>query len=256
MNAGLTISRLLERAPRALLLAWIALASLLAPVAALPGQAATRPPRGRVISIDFARGAQGWIGDFADYPAADEALYELEAGMAPLPDGLRGGATGLRLRGTNRSDDLFLFARGPVDGLVPGARYEVRIDLVLASNSPAGAVGVGGAPGEGVAVKAGATGTEPVTLVDRDGFVLLAADKGNQSVGGADATVLGDLAVKTPIDAPRFLLKRFAWRKLPPLVIDADANGRAWIFAGMDSGFEGPTTVYLVRARARFLRVD
>ncbi|MFM7736830.1 MAG: PEP-CTERM sorting domain-containing protein [Alphaproteobacteria bacterium] len=256
MNRDETSRSITDRARGSVsaLVAAIALATLVFHASA-PAARAGSAPRSRVVSVDFARGAQGWEGDFADYPDGSEAFYELEAGMAPLPDGLRGGASALRLRGNNHSDDLFLFARGPVDGLVPGARYAVRVDLVLASNSPAGAIGIGGAPGESVYVKAGALGVEPVTLVDR-GFVLLDADKGNQSVGGVDASVVGDLAVKTPIEAPRFLLKRYPWRKLPALEVTADGAGRAWLFAGADSGFEGPTTVYLVRVKARFVRVD
>jgi hypothetical protein len=58
---------------------------------------------------------------------------------------------------------------------VPGAKYDVRVNLVIASAAPAGAVGIGGAPGEGVSMKAGATTGEPTTWVDR-GFVLLDAE--------------------------------------------------------------------------------
>lgn len=238
---------------RALLATALSLATLAFPLR--HADAAPNPPRTRVVSVDFARGAPGWVGDFADYPAGSEAFYELEAGIAPLPDGLRGGATALRLRGNNHSDDLFLFARGPVDGLVPGANYAVRVDLVIASAAPAGAVGIGGAPGESVWVKAGATTAEPTTRVDA-GFVLLDADKGNQSIGGANATVIGDVAVATTLDAPRFKLKRLPWGRRPPLGVTADATGRAWLFAGADSGFEGTTTTYLVRLKARFVRAD
>lgn len=256
MDPDLSFRRPAQRSPRRAPLVLL-VTSLLALLAhAGPGFAAPSVPRSRVVSIDFARGAQSWVGDFADYPDGSEAFYELESGIAPLPDGLRGGASAMRLRGNNHSDDLFLFARGPVDGLVPGAKYDVRIDLVLASNAPAGAIGIGGAPGEGVWVKAGATTAEPTTTADRDGFVLLDADKGNQSVGGANATVIGDLAVKTPIDAPRYELKRIAWGRRPPLPVVADGNGRAWLFAGADSGFEGTTTTYLVRLKARFVRAD
>jgi len=256
MGPDLSIRRRAPRSPRRVPVALL-VTSLLAILAhAGPGFAAPGASRSRVVSVDFARGAQSWVGDFADYPDGSEDFYELEAGIAPLPDGLRSAATALRLSGNNHSDDLFLFARGPVDGLVPGARYDVRIDLMLASNAPAGAFGIGGAPGESVFVKAGATKDEPTTSVDREGFVLLDADKGNQSVGGANATVIGDLAVKTSIEAPRYRLKRLAWGRRPPLPVTADANGRAWLFAGADSGFEGTTTTYLVRLKARFVRID
>ena len=255
MTTAASIRRLAPRAlqhPVLLALA-IAVATLAFSSSVRHADAAPNPPRARIASFDFARGAQGWVGDFADYPAGSEAFYELEAGIAPLPDDLRSGATALRLRGNNHSDDLFLFARGPVDGLVPGATYDVRVNLVIASAAPAGAVGIGGAPGEGVSMKAGVTTGEPTTWVDR-GFVLLDADKGNQSTGGANATVIGDLAVA--LDAPRFKLKRLAWGRRPALQVTADATGRAWLFAGADSGFEGTTTLYLVRAKARLVRVD
>ena len=60
----------------------------------------------------------------------------------------------------------------------------------------------------------------------------------------------------TTLDAPRFKLKRLAWGRRPALQVTADATGRAWLFAGADSGFEGTTTLYLVRAKARLVRVD
>ena len=58
-------------------------------------------------------GAEGWTAGFADLPADfDPALYELDSGHRPLPDGLEG--RGLYIQGHNRSDDLFMFFKRQV----------------------------------------------------------------------------------------------------------------------------------------------
>ena len=64
-------------------------------------------------SLTFDGGAEGWTAGFADLPADfDPALYELDSGHRPLPDGLKG--RGLYIQGHNRSDDLFMFFKRQV----------------------------------------------------------------------------------------------------------------------------------------------
>lgn len=41
--------------------------------------------------------------------------------------------------------------------------------IEFASNVPTNAVGIGGAPGEGVTMKAGATLEEPVAIIEQEG---------------------------------------------------------------------------------------
>ena len=84
---------------------------------------------------------------------------------------------------------------------------------------------------------------------------IQSASSPSRSKTGSVATSIA-IAVATMLDAPRFKLKRLAWGRRPALQVTADATGRAWLFAGADSGFEGTTTLYLVRAKARLVRVD
>ena len=77
--------------------------------------------------------AEGWVVGFADLPADyDPAIYELDSGHRALPDGLEGA--GIYVQGHNRSDDLFMYLKRRVEGLVPMASYEVAVTVELATN--------------------------------------------------------------------------------------------------------------------------
>lgn len=198
-------------------------------------------------AFDFRFGDQLFAGGFADYPEGEEAFYELAYGLAPLPDDLAGGVTALRITGNNHSDDLFMFVKRQMTGLEPSTGYRLRFIVKIASNAPKGALGIGGALGEAVTVKAGATTAEPVARAV-EGFVEMNVDKGNQANGGADASVLGHIAVSNTKDGTRHRFKTLRSRTLSART---DADGKLWILVGTDSGFEGTTTLYYARIAAR-----
>ena len=121
-------------------------------IGALGGSALSHPSEpadASTFTLDFNRGPQGFVGGFADYPPADSAIYELTSDYRTLPPPLE-SQSGLFLSGVNRSDDLFMFLKGPISGLLPGALYMVTVSLEIATNTPAGCLGVGGSPGESV----------------------------------------------------------------------------------------------------------
>lgn len=201
--------------------------------------------------FDFANGSVGWTGDFADYPSGEEEFYRLEVGFARLPPYLASDRFAFVLSGNNHSDDLCMFLRRKVTGLSPDTAYEVRFRVRLASNAPAGVMGIGGAPGESVFVKAGVSLNRPAA---DPATRLLNIDKGNQAVGGADAMVLGDVAVDTPLAAPRYRFKVLE-NLGEPFSFRTDASGEAWLFVGTDSGFEGSTRLFVSRFLAEFVPV-
>jgi hypothetical protein len=172
---------------------------------------------------------------------------------------------GLLLGGDNRSDDLFMYIYRPVTGLVPGQRYRANVEVTFATNVPPGCAGIGGSPGEAVAIKAGAAAAQPSKRTENN-RVLTSIDKGNQQTSGREAIRIGLFAggggtctsgeyrVKTlstanpepppaPINPP------------PPtdaLLLTADSAGRLWIVIGTDSGFEGRTEIYYLEGSATF----
>ena len=161
----------------------------------------SEPTDAPTFGFDFNRGPQGFTAGFADYPPADAEIYELTSDHRALPAPLEPHSA-LFISGVNRSDDLFMFFKGPIGGLQPGARYGVTVNLEIATNTPSGCLGVGGAPGESVWVKAGATAVEPVPI--RDGaYLRMNVNIGSQSASGAQAVVLGNIANSRGCEQPR-----------------------------------------------------
>ena len=199
---------------------------------------------------DFARGPSGWVEGFADYPSGQDELFMLEADYRALAPPLDTSRSALYIAGTNRSDDLWMYYKTEV-ALPADTTYRVRFDVQIATNVPSGCLGVGGAPGEGVTVKAGVSLVEPDRELDAAGWWRMNVDKGQQTQGGEDAVVIGDLANSRSCEQGfEWELKRLASGQ--SLMITTDSTGRAWLFVGTDSGFESRSAVYYTRFRAFF----
>ena len=193
----------------------------------------------------FERDAEGWVAGFADLPVDhDERTFDLDADYRALPDGLH-QIRGMFMQGHNRSGDLFMYLKRQVDGLQPNTEYTVSVTVDIATNVQAGLIGIGGSPGESVFVKAGASTVEPTASEGDNRHLRMNIDKGNQSQGGADMVVIGDVA-HSEVTGNEHRLK-FLDNAGQPLSVKADADGRAWLIVGTDSGFEGLTAVYYAR---------
>lgn len=235
--------------PRALVLA-----ALLLSGACSPGRGSSResvPPSSGEIDLEFTfpDDLQGWVAGFADYPVGQETFYQLTSGYLPLPLGLGVPADAPFISGDNHSDDLFMFWKrrlGPQDGLRPEAAYDVRFTITIATEAASGCTGIGGAPGEGVFVKAGAADVEPVA-VDSAGTYRMNIDIGSQATGGTDAMVLGDVAnSSTDCSAWVWEFKTLDSSGIP-FTVTADPLGTVWLIVGSDSGYEGATRLYYSR---------
>ncbi|MEW4570897.1 dockerin type I domain-containing protein [Tautonia sp. JC769] len=197
-------------------------------------------------SFDFAQGDQGWQADFSDLPVDPDPIFELDSGIRPLPPEV-GDGTGFLLQGHNRSDDLFMFLKrklGTADGVLPHQAYEARFTITVASDAPSGAFGIGGAPGESVYLKAGASAVEPLPVA-ADGEVWLNVDKGQQSQGGAAASVVGTIANgQEPVESGPQPYASLTFEHTHAVPVRADAEGNLWLLVGTDSAFEGLTALY------------
>jgi hypothetical protein len=204
------------------------------------------------LEYDFLDGSDGWaaeISDFTDATRPDD--FVAETGVAPIGFDARSGY--FHLAAGNRSDDLFMFLARSVgidDGLVGSTPYRAAFTVEFASDAPTGCAGIGGAPGESVYLKVGATDTQPVPVETDDG-VRLSIDKGNQSGGGADAEVAGDIANGIPCEqaleqdpVPYAIVTREHTLGDP---VTTAPDGTLWLLVGTDSGFEGRTSLYYDR---------
>lgn len=192
------------------------------------------------LAYEFASDKEGWTEGFADYPQGEESFYELSYTYANLPDELDTSQGSLKISGNNHSDDLFMFIKRKITGLTPNASYQVKFDIELASSAPSNAFGVGGAPGESVYLKAGATTGEITTTVDNSGYHRMDLDKGNQEEDGKDMVLIGNVANGTDKDQYVLISKS----NKDTFSVKADSNGELWVVIGTDSGFESVTTLY------------
>lgn len=190
------------------------------------------------ITSEFKNGKQGWKSGFSDYPVDDADIYELVAEIADLPD--ESGETGFRLKGMNRSDDLFMYLKGKVAGLHVNTDYTLYGSISFMSNAGADCIGIGGAPGESVYMKLGATEIEPEQL---DFYMNI--DKGNQSQPGNDAMVIGNVVTEgANCEGTEYGIKTIEIAEADGFEIQSSPTGELWIMIGSDSGYEGLTDLY------------
>ena len=220
------------------------------------GKAITRPDQSLVLRYDFDRGTRGWLAGFSDYSLQTGGLRML-AEVRPLPQEVSAQGSAFYLQSMNRSDDMFMYLKKHVsaeDGLHANQAYRLSFEIVLASDAPSGCAGVGGAPGEGVYLKAGASADEPVASLQLS-EIGLNIDKGQQAAGGADAGVVGNVANGRDCDGVNWPYVRVRRSYTHETAVRTDSRGALWLLVGTDSGFEGLTGLYYESITARLTPV-
>jgi len=229
-------------------------AGLIACTKPAPSPEPSPEPSAVDLEFNFSEGAVGWEAGFAEYAPDMEDIMQLEAEIRPLPSELEIDDTGYYLQGMNASDDLFMFLKrqiGSKEGIVPGQDYRVSYVLTFASNAPSGAVGIGGAPGESVFVKAGATPVEPevkLETVSDNEYYMMTVDKGDGNSGeGPAASMAGNFANGLPAEEIDMLNPPYVTIELEHehnYPVTASEDDKIWLLVGTDSGFEGLTGIY------------
>jgi len=120
--------------------------------------------------------------------------------------------------------------------------------IVVASNAPSGAAGIGGSPGGSVYLKVGASMVEPeVYLNSSDNHYHMSVDKGEgNEPSGEAASKVGDIANGLSSgEVPRYVSLKEQHEH--QYTINASPDGELWLLVGTDSGFEGLTGIYYQR---------
>lgn len=186
-------------------------------------------------TFDFENSDQGFTGGFADYPEGEEEFYELDSNISDIPNL---DTKGFMLKGNNHSDDLLMYITRGFD-VSPNTAYTVDLTFKLATNVPGNMMGIGGSPGASVYVKAGAANIPFVPELDDSGYLRSNWDIGEQSNGGMDAVVVGNIEKKDS-DDDSYQFKDFDAQ----FEVTSDDNGKVYILLATDSGFEGITQIY------------
>lgn len=205
----------------------------------------------QTFTYDFTTGYDSWSGDFADYPVTDSVLCQLEIIRTTLPAPLNTGKFALKISGKNHPDDLFMFIKRKISGLLPNTTYRILINIEFASNAPTNGAGVGGQPGEGVTMKAGASVVEPLKI-NSGVYYRMNIDKGQQTTPGHDMDTIGHVGVSDTTTVFTLINRNNSTHLF---TITSDANGEVWVCIGSDSGYESTTTLYYNRITLSFTSV-
>ncbi|UKT64993.1 hypothetical protein [Pedobacter mucosus] len=200
------------------------------------------PTRTEILNENFADAPGSWIVDFADYPTGVETAWGLKGEIRNLPAPLNITDKGLMVSALNSSDDIFMFAKKKVVGLMPNHTYKVSMEIEFASNSQSGLVGVGGAP-DAVYLKAGLTSLEPLKALDNIQHYRLNLDKGKNKETGKDIFFIDNIG--NGILEPTYKLLT----KTASFTGTTNDKGEAWMTVGTDSGYESTTTLYYTKIR-------
>lgn len=94
-------------------------------------------------------------------------------------------------------------------------------------------------------VKVGASQIQPQAKAVA-GYYTMNIDKGNQSQGGNDAVVVGNIANGlTDCNNPIYTMKTL--QTAQTFAAKTDSQGTIWTIVGTDSGFEGETALYYTK---------
>ncbi|MFT3786134.1 MAG: hypothetical protein QM770_08210 [Tepidisphaeraceae bacterium] len=196
------------------------------------------------ITYDFNRDEQGWAGGFADYNNTD--ITELDSPVAQEQDNPTNiGGKGYYMAGTSNGDRLIMYmTRGLArrDGVLADTAYTVDYTVQYASSAPTNAINSGGAEGEGVTLKVGASSDVPATSGDNHD---LNVDIGDQSTSGASATVLGDLAngLTDPQDPSVRPFVKLTKSQIHVFPVTSGSDGSMNLMVAADSGYRGRTEI-------------
>lgn len=199
--------------------------------------------------LDFSSTNGEWHTGFADYLVGTEIDAEQdveENAVFVLRDGM--AMSGLKLHSNNFTSRTKMYVSRALSGLTPEQHYHAEIDVRFASNIGMDCMGIGASPGD-VELKVGMTDYEPELEMDVETFMRLNVDLdagekesshlldlgkiGNDGVSNCDPSVY-EFYIKALSSLPRYI------------EVQANQEGMAWITISTDSGFSGPTTLYLL----------
>lgn len=216
---------------------------------------ATPTAYGRQFTTDFTRDMDGWTPESSDYTTATAptAVVVEQRGTGDLGLGYPADSKALFVSARNNSSDAFVYLKKPLTGFVANTSYTVTFTVNLLSIAPTGCLGAGATPGESVWVVAGAAPTEPKAVTEGSN-VKFSLDKGNNGTAGATSVVLGNIGNGRGCSVPQQYAPKL-YRNVTGPTVKADAEGKIWLYLGIDSGYNDASSVYLQSVTTYFTPV-
>lgn len=194
--------------------------------------------------FDFNEEQHNWTAGFADFPAnpQDSSLFELKSAYTE-PSESKLTKRSVMLSGKNVNQDLFMYIKRKIDQLQPNTDYTLTFSVELASDLNS----VSAATGGSVFLKAGATYSEPKSVIEGGKYVMN-IDKGNMDSAGEDMITLGDIFL-TGTGTSYALISRSNTMANSRYVARTNSNGELWLIIGTDATIGGTTKVFYTRIK-------
>lgn len=204
-----------------------------------------------VIEDNFNASTKDWVGGFSDYPVGVEEDWGFSVSHAKLPAPLDSTKRGIRISGSNHSDDLFMYLTKKVSLDKPNTTYKGTFEVEFATDAMEGSIGVGGSPAGSVYFGIGITSLEPKKILDSTtNHYTMNIQKMQQAGDGGDMKVIGD--VSNGKDKFEYTLVK----RTGEFTGKTDDQGNLWLIIGTDSGFEAVTTLYYTNVKVRLDAVN
>ncbi len=205
------------------------------------------------LNYDFSETSQSFLIDTADHNVEHPSNEQIIAKMDKLPSPYE-YRRGIKFRWNNYSDDMKGFIKKKITGLKTNKTFQVDFKVDVLTFMSENCAGIGGNPGQAVRVKASLLKEEPVKSIEKSEYIdhiieqyVISIDDGQS--GGDDVTVMGHIGLPVACD-DAFFMNPPVW-EIKPLTNDetftftSDADGEAWVYVSIDSGFEGISEFYL-----------
>lgn len=191
----------------------------------------------RTMTSEFEEGTEKWIGDYALYNRADTTKIAFLMEKDSLPAAIDSLKSSIRMEATNVGDNMFLFIKKKIVGLNPEKTYNVSFDINIGTNYPS----LDGATGTKISLKAGASPTEPVKILNA-GYYNVSINKGLWNVDGSEMVILGDVTNGIGRAVYQLVNRNSSSKNIS---VKPDANGTIWVCVGEDSSYSGKTVLYI-----------
>ena len=190
----------------------------------------------RTMISEFETGTEDWIGDYALYNRKDTTEIAFLMEKDSLPATIDSLKFSVRMEATNLSDSIFLFMKKKIIGLNPEKTYNVSFDINIGTNYP----DLADATGTKISLKAGASSTEPVKILNA-GYYNVSIKKGLWNVDGPEMVILGDITNGIGRATYQLVNRNSSSKNIS---VKPDSNGVIWVYVGEDSGYKGKTVLY------------
>ncbi|GLU51945.1 hypothetical protein [Dyadobacter frigoris] len=190
----------------------------------------------RTMTSEFEEDTEGWIGDYALYNRIDTTKIAFLMERDSLPAAIDSLKFSLRMEATNSGDSIFLFIKKKIVGLNPEKTYNVSFDINIGTDYP----DLAKATGTIISLKAGASSTEPVKILN-GGYYNVSIKKGLWNVDGSEMAILGDITNGIGRTTYQLVNRNSSSKNIS---VKPDANGVIWVCVGEDTRYDKKTVLY------------